>query len=309
MLSEEDCSSIDIQSLSQQSDYQLVYFYDHDSFHHYCILYEVSQSTGLGTFVVNLAGTIPVSIGIPHPIYDSNTELQGAGVFKKSGAQTLLISGIIRNACNQTSECQSGYYVTDPAHNINNGFFEVVMMLKEYYEQNNLPLLHLQLHGMSEASCSDIDVLLSSGLKIKPDNNSFLSKFTSQLRTQVDSLDDPWFIFLYQDDTLHDSCDLYGTSNTEGRGLNGVDSSLVCSTSSSFISHSFIHAEQKYFIRQNRSYDLFWANALKYSYSSVYCLPIRDNVGGSCLVVDSSSLINFSQFLFLFIFFIFFIFL
>ncbi|EEB92601.1 hypothetical protein MPER_08864, partial [Moniliophthora perniciosa FA553] len=111
----------------------------------YCVLHETQANEdglyakGWGLMIVpsNSSSTaLPnVHISSPHPLFDFTSQ-QSAAVFVGTGAKSLLISGRIRTALSNQTDCihpsssNTTYYKTDPAHDVNEPF---VTALKEIY--------------------------------------------------------------------------------------------------------------------------------------------------------------------------------
>ena len=120
-----NCSSIPI-PLSLEGIYTV------EPFNTMCVLYETSSLEGVfvkgwGIMMVpRLRSSVSrtVHFSAPHPIYDSGTIRQAASLFESTGSKSLLVSGRVRSAFSEPSECASpifplkGYYKTDTAHNI-----------------------------------------------------------------------------------------------------------------------------------------------------------------------------------------------
>jgi len=72
--------------------------------HDYYLLQENQPLTkGWGTFLVNPKFERPICIGIPHPVFDTNTYRQGADIFRRTGARFLIMTGTHRCANDEIS--------------------------------------------------------------------------------------------------------------------------------------------------------------------------------------------------------------
>lgn len=117
--------------------YSAVSFTDSSDGQEFCILYE--RTTGLGKdgkpqfakgwgYMIVPASKEGVARHIhlagPHSVWDGDTSIQAVGVFRGSGAKSVLVSGRVRTAFMEDSVCVRGtgtgktrYWMTDPAHN------------------------------------------------------------------------------------------------------------------------------------------------------------------------------------------------
>jgi hypothetical protein len=120
-----NCSSVPI-PVSLQGIYTI------EHFNTMCVLYETSSLDGIyvkgwGFMIVpRLRSSVSrtVHFSAPHPIYDRGTTQQAAFLFESTGSNSLLVSGRVRTAFAEPSDCISTvfplqeYYKTDTAHNI-----------------------------------------------------------------------------------------------------------------------------------------------------------------------------------------------
>jgi hypothetical protein len=120
-----NCSSVPI-PVSLQGIYTI------EHFNTMCVLYETSSLDGVyvkgwGFMIVpRLRSSVSrtVHFSAPHPIYDRGTIQQAAFLFESTGSNSLLVSGRVRTAFAEPSDCISTvfplqeYYKTDTAHNI-----------------------------------------------------------------------------------------------------------------------------------------------------------------------------------------------
>ena len=92
----------------------------------FCILSESNSNSGYyvrGWGLVAVPATRAavsrnIHFSAPHPINDSRTPEQAAGLFKRTGAKSLVITGRQRDAYKIASSCQGDYFKTDAAHDI-----------------------------------------------------------------------------------------------------------------------------------------------------------------------------------------------
>lgn len=192
-----------------------------------------------GTFIVNKSLTRNLSIDIPHPRNDSNTDDQGIALFKMLSARTFVMAGAHRYANSVVSSCQSSYEQADVAHNVENLFFPAVEVIADYYQAISLTYTSLQFHGMGSSQCDGVNVYLTHGMNATPLASETIVSLQSNLLTAQST----WTVTVPGDSP---GCTLHGTTNVEGRLLNGVASASVCTVPASSRTGSFIHIEQKY---------------------------------------------------------------
>jgi hypothetical protein len=169
----------------------------------------------------------------PHPISDSTTENQAAGVFKGTRSRSYLMAGAHRNA-NGSSSCQSSYGAADAAHNVNVMFHATNAELMAHY--GAAAWNAIQWHGMAADTCSNVEAYLSHGRNVAP----LTTDKIAQLKTKMLQYHPTWKIETPGTGT----CSLNATDNTQGRLINGVDPASVCGTSASSYTGTFLHIEQ-----------------------------------------------------------------
>ena len=211
-----------------------------------------------GTYVFYPAGKNS-AIQVPHPVFDTNTDVEGIETFLGMKSKYLLISGTHRKSSDTDSTCQSSYKESDASHNTEHYFFNVHKVLSEA----NSNTLFIELHGFgsstrdtlwSECDSSSnvklINISEGTGDKSSIEEKSFMHLFHKEISKNTDIKS-----CIYSPTQNSSSSDVYssslgGTTNVSGRFTNGVESN-VCSTSATTSSHRFIHLEQSYEVRQN----------------------------------------------------------
>jgi hypothetical protein len=230
----------------------------------YCVAMEVldvdedgTVDHGWGTYIVDPAPERDLSIDVAHPLYDLDTRQQGIAVFKGVGARTFTMAGTHREASSTTSGCQSSYRIADVAHNVENLFFPAVLELRDFYDGQGLDFTSIQFHGMGTSSCEGVDVYLTHGSNTPP----VAGDKVLDLRANLLAYHPAWVAIVPGDSP---SCNLTGTTNVEGRHLNGVDAALVCGTAASGYTGRFIHIEQKRDYRDPAA----WIDPIKDTFAS-----------------------------------------
>ncbi|KAF9447376.1 hypothetical protein P691DRAFT_793566 [Macrolepiota fuliginosa MF-IS2] len=262
----------------------------------FCILYERSVSPcsmryekGWGFMVVPSSRDMVsrlLHLSAPHPFYDVGTPIQATHLFKETGAKSLLVPGRMRPAYNAPSTCvlprsnKSTYYMTDPAHNDLEPFFDANRAIWEWQTRHggcpSLSCAFIQFHGKARTTCPKDDIFLSAGLAddtwytddvdrpIKRLRNQLYVAFNSESSTTA-----PLTISLPSDS----KCILTATKNVVGRYLNSYplsSSHEVCTQSSDPDSTQgvFIHIEQAA-VARNKAAREGWIRALKNTFVGV----------------------------------------
>ena len=208
------------------------------------------------------------AIQVPHPQFDTNTNLEGIESYLALESKYLLIAGTHRKSSTNVSHCQSSFQESDSAHNNKHFFFGVHQKLSD----SNPQLLFIELHGFGATTqetlwqqCDERNnsnlINISEGISDNQELNisSFMHLFHQEINrnSTIKSC-------IYSPQKDINSSDIYssmlgGTLNISGRYTNGSNS--VCSEASSRSSHRFIHLEQSFNIRNNERNTII--NALK----------------------------------------------
>jgi hypothetical protein len=194
---------------------------------------------GWGTFITNLSSSRELSIQIPHPIADIATIDEGIGVFKETDSRSFLMAGTHPDANSEISTCQSSFPKSDVAHNVANFFQPAEQELLSYYNSaGGVNFVAIQFHGMGPSSCGGVDVYLTHGPSLSPVSGDKIL----QLQSNLAFYNPGWVVTVPGDSP---SCKLGGSTNVQGRLLNGVAANAACYTTASEYSGKFIHIEQK----------------------------------------------------------------
>ena len=209
-----------------------------------------TDSTGLpspslfwGTYAAPVVAPSPARdlvVEAPHPIFDTNTEVQSAAVFLASGARLLAIAGAHRCADTQASTCSgttdacgatAPYRVSDAAHTDALPLFAVHALVSQTFSGT-----FLQLHGNAEA-CPQALVSDCSGSWSDAGPAAALA---SALLSRGVSIGQCGAGFPTT------ACDLCGTDNVEARMTAG--STAACTSNGSTYGR-FVHVEQQLSLR------------------------------------------------------------
>ncbi len=244
----ETCETI-VLPASLQPHYTIKRFIYPGNLQAYCVLYESVDADsdgqadkGWGTVIVNEDPIRNLDIAIPHPLNDAVTPAQGIALFKSSEARTFTMTGAHRKANAQVSSCQSAHNIADAAHNVNVFFHRTTEVLQTFYRDLDQPFFTVQFHGMAASSCDGVDVYITNGSSMRvPAPGDTIYELKENLLAQQSD----WVVTVPGDIP---ACPLTGTTNVQGRLLNGVAPSNVCTEAAlaDNVSGEFIHIEQKF---------------------------------------------------------------
>ena len=227
--------------------YQLIHFTDTGlSNQTYYLLRESFPVTnGWGTVVVRPDFERNLCIESPHPVFDINTDTEGADIFRRTGARFFILAGTHRCANVEHSPCDGtttacgdgAYHVSDPAHFVNATF----QVTHETLVAGQPQLYTFNLHGNSSTSCEDL--FLSNGRLAGPAHPILFNLKTNLLAqggltVAIAGVD-------------ASTCTLTGGDNVQGRFSNG--SASPCSQAAATTTGYFIHIEQHRVVRDNVS--------------------------------------------------------
>ena len=218
----------------------------------------------------------------PHPSFDTHTGRQGAYTFRETGAGFFFMSGAHRcnnptpsgcdgfsSVCGNTingaaspQEFQDEgdvFRVGDVAHNANTLF----QYLNDYIQDDNPGYYtFIQLHGFSQNL--DPHVILSNGRDegTTPPVNDLLSTLRTQLINEWDNNSGEMVSLIIEvahDDPDHNFNSLLGTTNTQGRYING--SVTPCTSAATQNTGNFVHIEMAkknndFFLRDDDHWDI-----------------------------------------------------
>ncbi len=267
------CSAISLSGYEWGNDFTVTTFTDTQNGQAYCVFIETRYDTypagervtrGWGTFIYNPNYCRELNISAPHAKFETDTGTQAAGIFKNTQSRTFLMTGAHRRANNvlstcQPTACEGNCMESDAAHNTDHMFYATVAELEEYYDSHNTKFYHLQFHGMKSTeppSCPGVDVYMTHGVSATPVAGDKILALKSNLESRHD-----WTVTVPGDSP---SCNLTGTTNVQGRLLNNVASTEICTTPASSYSGQFIHIEQKSWCRDPDD----WVDAINDTWTS-----------------------------------------
>lgn len=227
--------------------YELVHLTDTSFINfEYYVIREKTVTKGWGTYVYNPNYQRDVMVAIPHPIFDSNTPYEGVDMLHYLGARMFTMAGTHRCAsvtkfvtcsgttrvCSDTNTSEA-FRVSDMAHN----HLTVFQKAHESLFALSPDAWFLNVHGHADNSCED--VFLSNGRA--DDSKAVLQSLRDALQARGINA------AMAGDGS---ACTLTGSTNTQGRLVNG--SSNPCTSSAPSNSGRFFHIEQFTSIRRSQ---------------------------------------------------------
>ena len=225
--------------------YSVATFTDKQNNASYCVALEILDENAngtidraWGTFIVNPKATRELSIQAPHPLADLATEAQAIAVFKGVNARSYALAGSHRDANKERTTCQpgTGEGEADAAHNVKDIFFAATDALNEFYKDKEWSAI--QFHGMGATSCVGVDAFLSYGVQVAPKPGDKIVTLRDNFAKQQPKMIATVF-------GENPPCNLYATTNVQGRLLNNVPAAQVCELPATNYTGKFIHIEQK----------------------------------------------------------------
>jgi len=207
-----------------------------------------SPERGGARLAVRLASdTAPLVVEVPHPFFEFETLDEGLEIFQRAGARALLSAGTHRCANSATSRCDGETGVcsstrqpfrrSDMAHVVASRFQVMHRRVTNFYETS----LAISLHGFADDGIS-----LSNGTTEPTTETAPVARLGDSLGAEF-----PDARITYCNDIPGRTRDtrLCGTTNVQGRSLNGADSACVAGASGA--TGRFIHLEQSRAIRRD----------------------------------------------------------
>jgi hypothetical protein len=195
---------------------------------------------------------------VPHPLFDSQTNVESVAVMRGTGARYLSLSSTHRCSNAATSSCsgttsacgaQGAYKVSDVAHNVDAFFFRFGAIVHD----NSAATHTLQLHGCGSAACpsnndnADIVARLSAGTTDDIPATELVNVLNAKLNEELSPLQLGSSLSCSEPSADKRLC---GTTNTLGRYINGQPSPCE-NSASSFVSSRWLHIEQNANIRRD----------------------------------------------------------
>ncbi len=202
----------------------------------------LAASTGRGRYLVRLGVARDLLISAPHPRFDSYTGVRGVELFLDLQARAFAIAGTHRCANAAPSGCDGStsvcgtaapYRISDQAHT-EGGFFQA-------FQESVGVSLGIQIHGFGSGA-DEPEFTLSDGTTANTEAPlHFGNRVTATLEKAVAAAGSS---------KPGNSCNrfgdinlLCGSTNTQGRWLNGVSSAEVCTVPADAATGAFLHME------------------------------------------------------------------
>ncbi|HUJ62874.1 MAG TPA: hypothetical protein VLX92_30435, partial [Kofleriaceae bacterium] len=206
------------------------------------VVVEPQPALFYGTYAANPAPTRELAVEAPHPLFDTDTELQATAVFVQTGARYLLVAGSHRCADPAASPCSgtttacgasAPYRISDAAHADALPFYAIHAVLSA----RDASLSFLQLHGNSQPGCPGALVSDCSGAW---SDTGLAATLAAALTSQGVAIGECGSGYPTS------ACDLCGTDNVEARDTAGA--TTACTQDGASYGR-FVHVEQQRSLR------------------------------------------------------------
>jgi len=244
---------------ASQVEYDLVEFADEGNENEllYGLIPADGNPGGRGFYFVrpSQAAVRELLVGAPHPGFETRSAVLVAEIFRQSGARGFAMAGAHRCAnstatpCDGTTTvCNSGisgpYRESDMAHQ-DQSFYQVFHELAS--EDRPGVTQVISLHGMS-SDAGDPELTASDGTTADQADQTWLpNRFAAELGSRILAAGSA---------KPANSCNLAGdlntlcgSTNTQGRFVNGVAAAAVCTQAAAAASGRFLHVELSYELR------------------------------------------------------------
>lgn len=215
----------------------------------YCL--REQQLRGQGLYCVDYDALPAHFVSVPHPIYDSNTNVESVAVVRGIGARYYSLSTTHRCANSAASACsgttsacgaEGPYKVSDPAHNVDAYFYRFGIAVHDRSPET----IAIQLHGCGSAACpvngdgADIVARISAGTADNLPATELVNVLTSRVNAELQGLG--LGSALSCSEPIADK-QLCGTTNPLGRYING-QADPCQNPGTSFDGSRWLHIEQ-----------------------------------------------------------------
>jgi hypothetical protein len=222
----------------------------------YCL--EELVLRGQGFYCVDFDAPNQRHISVPHPLFDSNTNIESVTVMRGTGARFMSLSTTHRCSNAATSSCSGtttacgaagAYKVSDAAHNVGSFFYHFGTIVHD----RSASTLTVQLHGCGSASCpsnndnADIVARLSAGTTDDLPATELVNVLNAELNAELSTLQLGTSVSCSEPSADKQLC---GTTNTLGRYING-QADPCQNSASDFMNSRWLHIEQNANLRQD----------------------------------------------------------
>ena len=215
----------------------------------YCLQELFAQ--GRGFFCIDTDSAALHHVSVPHPLYDSNTNVASVTVMRETGARFLSVSTTHRCANSANSPCSGTtsacgaagpYKVSDAAHNTDSFFHRFGVNVHD----RSAGTYTIQLHGCGSSACpsnfddSDIVARLSAGTTLDLPETETVNVLNARLNAELAPLQLGRALSCSEPAADKQLC---GTTNTLGRYING-QADACQNAANSFAGARWLHVEQ-----------------------------------------------------------------
>ncbi|MDX2609157.1 MAG: hypothetical protein QNK16_12305 [Woeseiaceae bacterium] len=222
----------------------------------YCL--EEVALRGQGFYCADFDSSSSHHISVPHPLFDSNSNVESARVMRATGARFLSLSSTHRCSNAAASSCSGtttacgapgAYKVSDAAHNINSFFYHFGMIVHD----SSASTYTMQLHGCGSAACpanfdnADIVARVSAGTTDDLPASELVNVLNAELNAELSLFQLGASLSCSEASADKQLC---GTTNPLGRYINGQPD--PCQNSASVFTNSrWLHIEQNSNLRRD----------------------------------------------------------
>ncbi len=222
----------------------------------YCL--EELSLRGQGFFCADFDSLTPHHISVPHPLFDSQTNVESVTIMRGTGARFLSLSSTHRCSNAATSSCSGtttacgvsgAYKVSDAAHNVDTFFYHFGVTVHD----RNVSARTFQLHGCGATSCpanndnADIVARLSAGTMDDLPATEQVNVLNAELNEELLPLALGSSLSCSEPSADKRLC---GTANPLGRYINGQPNPCQ-NGASGFANSRWLHIEQNANIRRD----------------------------------------------------------
>ncbi len=239
-------------------DFQLIRIIDSGASNNELYCLEERLLRGQGFYCVDFDSLNSHHVSVPHPLFDSNTNVESVTIMRATGARFFSLSSTHRCSNAVSSSCSGtttacgapgAYKVSDAAHNVNSFFYHFGKVVHDRSASTHT----MQLHGCGSAACpannddADIVARLSAGTTSDLPATELVNVLNTELNEELSPLQ--LGSSLSCSEPVADK-QLCGTTNTLGRYINGQPDPCQ-NGASGFADSRWLHIEQNANIRQN----------------------------------------------------------
>lgn len=222
----------------------------------YCL--EEIALRGQGFYCADFDSSTPHHVSVPHPLFDSHTNVESVAVMRGTGARFLSVSSTHRCSNVATSPCSGttsvcgslgAYKTSDAAHNVGSFFHHFGVLVHD----RSASIHTFQLHGCGSAACpsnddnADIVARLSAGTTEDLPAAELVNVLNAELNEELSPLQMGSSLSCSEPSADKRLC---GTANPLGRYINGQPD--PCQNSAAVFTNSrWLHIEQNANIRQD----------------------------------------------------------